>query len=84
MELCARMDYTPRLTFNEFLKQEGKYFNRSRTYLIITSYLNAESISILSKLRRTGFLIKLLDVSSKHNLPQVPGIEKAVYMEVEA
>ncbi len=83
MELCARMDYTPRLSFNEFLKQEGKYFNRNRTYLIITSYLNAEAVSLLAKLRRTGILIKLLDVSSKHNLPEVQGIEKAVYMGKE-
>ena len=80
MELCARIDYTPRLSFNEFLKQEGKYFNRNSTYLIVTTHLNAESVALLVKLRRTGFLIKLLDVSSKHNLPQVHGIEKAVYM----
>jgi uncharacterized protein (DUF58 family) len=83
MELCARIDYTPRLAFNEFLQQEGRYFNKNRTYLIITSYLNAEAVSLLSKLRRTGFLIKLLDVSSKHDLPTVHGIEKAVYMEVD-
>jgi uncharacterized protein (DUF58 family) len=83
MELCARIDYTPRLAFNEFLQQEGRYFNKNRTYLIITSHLNAEAVSLLSKLRRTGFLIKLLDVSSKHDLPTVHGIEKAVYMEVD-
>jgi uncharacterized protein (DUF58 family) len=81
MELCARIDYTPRLSFNEFLKQEGKYFNKNTTYLVISSYLNDQSASLLSKLRRTGFLIKLVDVSSKHNLPQIDGIEKAVYME---
>lgn len=83
MELCARIDYTPRLAFNEFLTQEGKYFNKNRTYLIITSHLNAEAVSLLGKLRRTGFLIKLLDVSSKHDLPNLHGIEKAVYMEVD-
>lgn len=79
MELCARMDYTPRISFNEFLAQEGKRFNRNRTYLIVSSYLNEQSVAILSKLRRNGFLIKLIDVSGKHNLPQIEGIEKAVY-----
>lgn len=80
MELCARIDYTPRLSFYEFLQQEGKYFNRNRTYLIITSYLNPESVSLISRLRRQGFLIKLIDVSSKHDVPSIDGIEKAVYM----
>lgn len=83
LELCARIDYTPRLSFSEFLKQEGKYFNKNRTYLIVTPFLNSEDIFLLSKLRRTGFLIKLLDVSSKHNLPSIDGIEKAVYLGKE-
>jgi uncharacterized protein (DUF58 family) len=83
MELCARIDYTPRLSFAEFLKQEGKHFNKNRTYLIIASYLNAESVALLGKLRRAGFLIKLLDVSSKQDLPNIDGIEKAVYKEAE-
>jgi uncharacterized protein (DUF58 family) len=79
MELCARIDYTPRLSLSEFLRQEGKYFTRNRTYLLVSSYLNEEAASLLSKLRRNGFLIKLIDVSGKQNLPQIDGIEKAVY-----
>lgn len=81
MELCARIDYTPRLGLYEFLLQEAKYFNRNRTYIIITSFLSEESVSLLSKLRRKGFLIKLIDVSARNNVPSIEGIEKAVYME---
>ncbi|MCM0651087.1 DUF58 domain-containing protein [Clostridium swellfunianum] len=82
LELCARIDYTPRLSFSEFLKQEAKYFTRNRTYLVVTSYLGSEAAALLSKLRKMGFLIKLLDVSSKSDLPHIDGIEKAVYKEV--
>jgi uncharacterized protein (DUF58 family) len=76
MELCARIDYTPRVSLSEFLRQEGKYFSRNRTYLLVSSYLNEESASLLSKLRRNGFLIKLIDVSGKQNLLPIDGIER--------
>jgi uncharacterized protein (DUF58 family) len=83
MELCARIDYTTRVSFLEFLQQEGRYFNKNCTYLVVTSFLSEGAAALLSKLKRSGFLIKLLDVSSKHNLPSVDGIEKAVYIGKE-
>jgi len=79
MELCARIDYTPRLSFNEYLMEKSKNFNKNTTYVIVADFLNEESIAIISRLARNGFIIKLIDISTKSKLTAIKGIEKAVY-----
>lgn len=79
MELCARIDYTPRLSFNEYLMEKSRDFNKKTTYIIVSPFLNEESIEIITKLARNDFMLKLIDVSSKSKLPIINGIEKAIY-----
>lgn len=79
MELCARVDYAPRTSFSEFLIEKSKAFNKSSTYIIITAFLSHEDVSTLNKLTKAGFLIKIIDVSSKTSIPTISGIEKAIY-----
>jgi len=79
MELCARVDYTPRIEFHEMLKEKITSFNTNSTYIIITPFLNEESEGILLKLKRSGVLLKLIDVSDKSKVPAIDGIEKIEY-----
>jgi uncharacterized protein (DUF58 family) len=79
MEFCARIDYTPRLSFNEYLIEKSRNFNKNTTYVIVSAFLNDESIAVISRLVRSGFMLKLIDVSSKSNIPFINGIEKATY-----
>lgn len=79
LEMCARVDFTPRLSFYEFLLEQVKYFNKNSTYVIITSFLSDESIGLIKKLRKSGFLIKLIDISTKSLIPYIDGIEKLTY-----
>jgi uncharacterized protein (DUF58 family) len=76
LELCARIDYSPRVTFEQMLLDRAKHFNRNCTYVIITSFLNDESINVLKKLKRSGFAIKIIDISEKLTVPAIDGIEK--------
>lgn len=79
MELSARMSYSVTNKFSDYLRGKITEFNRNSTYVIITPYLDEESVGILSKLKRRGILIKIVDVSSKSNLPYISGIEKIDY-----
>jgi uncharacterized protein (DUF58 family) len=79
MELSARMHYAPRREFNNFLKERVQEFNNSSTYIVITGYLNSESENILAKLKRSGVLIKMIDVSKNGTVHTIPGIEKTNY-----
>jgi uncharacterized protein (DUF58 family) len=79
MELCARIDYTPSKSFDEYILEKSKHFNKNTTYIILSSFLNENSVQMLSRLRRSGFLVKLIDISEKSTLPSISGIEKAVF-----
>ncbi len=79
MELSARMSYGITIKFSDYLRGKITEFNRNSTYVIITPYLDEDSIGILSKLKRRGILIKIVDVSLKSNLPYISGIEKIDY-----
>ena len=79
MELSARMYYFPRKEFHNYLKDRVKEFNNSFTYIVITCYLNSESENILTKLKKSGVLIKMIDVSKNGTVPNIPGIEKINY-----
>jgi uncharacterized protein (DUF58 family) len=79
MELCARIDRTCRFELPKYINQKAKEFNKNTIYVFITSFLNEESIAIIQKLKRMGFVIKLIDTSENGNLPAFDGIEKLNY-----
>ena len=79
MELSARMSYSITVKFSDYLRSRITEFSRNSTYVIITPYLDEESVGILSKLKRRGILIKIIDVSLKSTVPYISGIEKIDY-----
>jgi uncharacterized protein (DUF58 family) len=79
MELSARMSYIVKIKFSEYLRGKITQFSPSSTYVIVTAYLDYDSIGIISKLKRRGISIKIIDVSSKGTVPSISGIEKIQY-----
>lgn len=79
MELSARMSYSVTVKLSEYLRGKISEFNRNSTYVIITPYLDEESANILSKLKRRGILLKIIDVSLNSTVPCISGIEKIDY-----
>ena len=79
MELSARMSYSVRIKFCDYLRGKITKFSQSSTYVIVTPYLDSDSIGIISKLKRRGISIKIIDVSSKGTVPSISGIEKIYY-----
>jgi uncharacterized protein (DUF58 family) len=79
MELSARMSYTVNHKFSDYLRLKIKEFCPNCTYVIVTPYLDEGSVFILSKLKRRGILIKIIDVSLTATVPYISGIEKINY-----
>ncbi|MEG1796755.1 MAG: DUF58 domain-containing protein [Clostridium sp.] len=79
MEMCARADIATKWDFNEYLQKRAQSFNSNCTYVIVTPYLNEKDINVISKLRRSGHKIKIIDVSLKSSVPAIDGIEKIIY-----
>jgi len=80
MEVCARIDVSVKSEFNEYLQLQYGKLDLNCTYIIVSPYLNEKDINIISKMRRSGYKIKLIDVSLKANLPSIEGIEKITYI----
>ena len=81
LELCGRMTLPPRNEFSVFIKENLQSFQSDKVYVIIASFLDEESISLLIKLKNSGINIKLMDISTGANLPDVVGIERIVVRE---
>ena len=79
MELAARIDSGVKVEFNEYLKQRANKFNKNATYIVITPFLNEKSIGALNKLCKSGFNLKIIDVSINGDVPFISGIEKITY-----
>lgn len=79
MELAARIDLGTKVEFNEYLKQRSNKFNKNATYIVITPFLNEKSIGVLNKLCKSGFKLKIIDVSINGDVPFISGIEKITY-----
>jgi uncharacterized protein (DUF58 family) len=79
MELAARIDLGAKVEFNEYLKQRTNKFNKNATYVLITPFLNEKSIGTLNRLCKSGFKIKIIDVSINGDVPFISGIEKITY-----
>lgn len=79
LQFCARVGYDTKISLYEYLKQNIKKFSTNSTYILITSYLDEDCETMLSKLARSGYSIKVIDMSINKNLNSIRGIEKLVY-----
>ncbi len=55
------------------------YFDKSCTYVLITTYLNEKDIRILNILVANGYKIKIIDVSRENKIKNIKGIDKISY-----
>lgn len=81
MELCARVDYSPMLSLDEYLVSKSKYFKSNCSYVIVTSFLGGKSLAVISKLKKMGYSMKIVDVSKDGSVLYTPNVEKVVYKE---
>lgn len=81
LELGARIDYVPKDEFYIYLQQKSKRFNLNALYVIVTAYMDDETITCLTELRKKGFLLKIIDTSLQGNIPPIHMIEKINYRE---
>lgn len=79
LELCARMGDTPSIDFYNYLKGKFRKLSKNNAYIIITSFLDLESINYLRKLKLAGFSLNMIDVSRNDSVPSIKGIEKLSY-----
>jgi len=79
LELGARIDYATRTEFCKYLEERVKDFKPDATYIIITSFLDNISESILKRIRKSGPIIKVIDVSKSGDIPSIDGIDKILY-----
>lgn len=79
LQFCARVGYDARIPLYEYLKRNVKNFSTNSTYILITSYLDEECENMLSKLARSGYSIKVIDMTVNKNLNPIRGIERVVY-----
>lgn len=82
MEICARVDYTIKTEFNEYLQSNLRRFERNCTYVVVTPYLDNESRVILSKIKNNGFNVKMIDISDDNSINPIEGIEKLSFKGV--
>ena len=78
LELAGRIALPPRTEFSVFLRENFQAFQRDRVYVLIASFLDEESLSLLVKLKNSGVNIKLMDISEAADLPDIKGIERLV------
>ena len=79
MELCARIDYSIEREFHIYLRNKSLGFKRNCTYVIVTPYLNSDSLGLISLLNKKGINIKVIDVSKDSIIPSIQGVEKITY-----
>lgn len=79
LQFCARVGYDAKVPLYEYLKRNVKNFSTNSTYILITSYLDEECENILSKLARSGYSIKVIDMTVNKNLNPIRGIERVAY-----
>lgn len=79
LEFGARIDNNPRIEFHKHLKNLINGLDKNTVYVIVAAFLDDESFNILIKLMKMGFIIKIIDVSSKGKIPKHPNIESLRY-----
>lgn len=76
LELGARLCYYHRTSLSKYLSDRAYALDKNTNYILITPFLDEESIKTIMKLKRYGYMVGLIDVSSEQNLPDIQGIEK--------
>lgn len=76
LELAARMCYYHRTSLHKYLGEKAYAFNKDTNYILVTTYIDEESINTLRKLKRLGYMISIIDSSTETDLPDIKGIEK--------
>lgn len=79
LEFCTRIYLAVKYELNEYLKSRMPYFDKSCTYVLITTYLNEKDIRILNILVAKGYKIKIIDVSRENRIKNIKGIDKISY-----
>lgn len=79
LESCARMDYTPRIKLSNIINEYAGKFSINSTYVFVTPYLDQDSLNIILKLKKLGYVILIIDVSDNGNVPSINGVEKLWY-----
>lgn len=78
LELCGRITLPAREDFSAFLSSNSPCFRKNAVYIIIASFLDEASVSLLYKLKNVGMSIKLIDISRDSSLPNIIGIERLI------
>jgi uncharacterized protein (DUF58 family) len=79
LENCARMDYTPRATLSNVINEYRTKLNKNSTYVFVTPFLDDDSLNIIFKLKKLGYIILVIDISDKGTVPSISGLEKLWY-----
>ncbi|MGG7162866.1 DUF58 domain-containing protein [Clostridium ihumii] len=79
LELCARIHYGMLYSFTDYIKMRANNFERSCTYIIITSYLDDESLQLLKEKSKGGINLKIVDTSKNGDVKNIKGIEKICF-----
>jgi uncharacterized protein (DUF58 family) len=75
LEYCSRIDVNTKFSFGDYIYSMRDKFDINTVYLLITSYIDNESASVINILRSKGILIKLIDISKQGDI-NIPGVEK--------
>lgn len=79
LENCARMDYVPRNTLSNVINEYSTKFSINSTYVFVTPFLDKDSLNIILKLKKQGYIILIIDISEKGTVPSIAGLEKLWY-----
>lgn len=79
LENCARMDYTPRNTLSNVINEYSTKLSMNSTYVLVTSFLDKDSLNMILSLKKQGYIILIIDISEKGTVPSIDGLEKLWY-----
>lgn len=76
LELCGRADTLSRMSLNEYLTSKINILDRNSTYVIVSSFLDLQTMNLLKKAQHLGYIFKIVDASKYHSIPEISGVEK--------
>lgn len=79
LEYCTRMSCTVQCSFDNYLNDKKNKLQREHTYVIISNFLDENSIGVIKEIIHEGYKIKLIDTSVNGCIPSIRGVEKIVY-----
>ena len=75
LELGARTHHVANESFYDFLKGNEKYMIKDGINVIITGYMDDEIVSEIKRLSERGYSIKIITISSKIEISNMPLVE---------